>query len=294
MKAGARKNPKVIFVLLGLYILAQFLWWTYLLISYNPARSAMVIGEGAVFLVLLSIGIYLIYRSVRHEFELNRIQRNFLLAVTHELKTPVAAGKLFMQTLLRHELDAARRKEIIEKALLENNRLSSLIENLLLSASIESREMPFSFVRQDLSSLIADAVGKFSDGLGKDHHFKTQITPDIFFVFDQQAMASVLYNLLDNAVKYSPAGAEIAVKLEKKPGQIVLEVQDSGPGVARGEENRIFDKFYRSGNEDTRSAKGTGLGLFIVKNIVRMHRGEVTCLQAQPRGSIFRINFPTT
>ncbi|NUO03455.1 MAG: ATP-binding protein, partial [Saprospiraceae bacterium] len=109
---------------------------------------------------------------------------------------------------------------------------------------------------------------------------------------DKSGLTSVAINLLENAVKYSPEPAEIEVRLARKNGTIEFEVADNGIGIEDKEKIRIFEKFYRIGNEDTRQTKGTGLGLFIVKEVIRAHGGDIVILNNQPKGSIFRVTLP--
>ncbi len=251
----------------------------------------MVVGEGSVFVLLLALGIFTIYKTIRHEIELARMQRNFLLSVTHELKTPVAAGKLFLQTLLKHNFDKEKQIELLQKSVRENDRLTALIDKVLLATTLDSSNLPISKENQSLSGLTETLVKQISEGIGEHHQIETSIQPDIYFNFDQESMHSILQNLIENAIKYSPKGSRINISLNQNQSRIKLAVSDNGPGIAKEDLPYIFDKFYRSGNEDTRSAKGTGLGLFIVKHLVGLHNGNIYVEANQPQGSSFIVEF---
>lgn len=289
MKSRARKNPRLLFVLMAIYIFAQFVWWANLLIRYNPEKKLMVLGEGAVFLILLGLGIVTIYRTIRHEIDLARMQKNFLLSITHELKTPVAAGKLFLQTLIKHNFDKEKQTELLLKSIKENDRLAALIDKVLMATTLDSSALPIMRIEQSLTELADRVCRAFAESIGQQHKWKFEIEPTVQANFDSESMQSVMENLLENAVKYSPKESLIVVSLTSTAQHIKFCVADNGPGIARVDLPFIFDKFYRSGQEDTRSAKGTGLGLFIVKHLVGLHNGTVRYEANAPHGSKFIV-----
>ncbi|MES2627593.1 MAG: ATP-binding protein [Bacteroidota bacterium] len=291
MKTGVRRNPRLLIILMASYIFAQFVWWTILLIKYNPARKWMVISEGSVFIFLLGLGIATIYRTIRHEIKLARMQKNFLLSVTHELKTPVAAGKLYLQTLLKHTFDREKQHELLHKSIKENERLTTLIDKVLLATTLDSSSLPVYRTRQDLSGVVEAISTGISESIGNQHQWEFRIAKGIDFIFDRESLQSILQNLLENAIKYSAKESLIAVELSSSAQKIKLSVSDRGAGIAKKDLPYIFDKFYRSGNEDTRSAKGTGLGLFIVKHLAGLHNGTINYEPNPEGGSIFSIEF---
>lgn len=284
-----RKNPRLLLILLTIYVFAQFLWWMFLLIRYNPSKKWMVLGEGSVFLLLLGWGIYTIYKTIRHEIELARMQKNFLLSVTHELKTPVAAGKLFLQTLLKRDFEKEKQQELLNKAVAENDRLTALIDKVLLATTLDNHEVPIFKTQLRLSELCAEVCQNISESIGNQHNWNISIEPNLELRGDSEAIRSVCQNLLENAIKYSPKNSLISVLLEQKNNFIHFSVSDEGSGIAKVDLPYIFNKFYRSGNEDTRSTKGTGLGLFIVKHLTGLHGGTVRVEPASSGGSKFII-----
>ena len=251
----------------------------------------MVLGEGTVFLTLLAIGLYLLYRSVQRKISLARMQKNFMLSVTHELKTPVAASKLFLQTLIRHNLEKEKTEELIKKAISENDRLTALIDKVILAATLDSHHIPLSFDHYSLSVISEGICKTVTESIGASHKWEVEIAPDIPFFCDEESMRSIWQNLLENAIKYSPKGSLIRAKLSKTGSKIELRVSDEGPGIGKSDLPYIFEKFFRSGNEETRSAKGTGLGLFIVKHLVSLHKGTIIYKNNSPQGSTFVVEF---
>jgi K+-sensing histidine kinase KdpD len=125
-----------------------------------------------------------------------------------------------------------------------------------------------------------------------DYKIHSFIAPDIFINGDHQLITALITNLIENAIKYSPKDSNITIKLQDQENAVKLVVMDEGIGISNEEKLRIFDKFYRIGNEDTRKTKGTGLGLYIAKNIVKLHHGNTTVSNNSPNGSIFEIVFP--
>jgi signal transduction histidine kinase len=320
------RNNKVFFYLIFLYILASFGWWSVLFLRQNQRafqediaqlrsewtlsgqdpqglaqspeyrtrqaelrrRNAMVAGEGLVFLTLISIGFWRIHRSFRQEIELTRQQNNFLLAITHELKSPLASIRLAMETLQKRELSPEQIKRISGLCLEDSERLERMVENILLASRIEDPRHRFERNPFDLSQLVRDTV----EGLQRRfpaNTVHTDIESGLSLNGDAWAITALLQNLLDNALKYSPPGSPVELALSATPQGIALVVQDRGPGIPDEEKPRIFRRFYRIGNEETRSSKGTGLGLFIAQEIVRAHGGRIEVTDRPGGGAIFTV-----
>jgi len=324
--AGQIKTSRtlLIFYSLVFYILLQFSWWSYLLINLNKEiyqqriefakstindaallekrqaefnallkkRWAMVAGEGAVFLSLLIFGIYRTKRAFNQEFELAQQQKNFLLSITHEFKSPLAAIKLSLQTIEKRTLEENQKKEIITRALNETDRINLLIENALFASRLESQNSDYHFEEFNLSSFIAELVENHRTRIFSDSNIELLIQNNIHFKGDKLAITSLVYNLLENAEKYSTNPAQIVVELKRLSNNIELNFSDYGFGIEMNERNKVFEKFYRVGNEETRRTKGTGLGLYIVKKVVNMHRGTIDIKSNNPTGTIFSIKLP--
>jgi signal transduction histidine kinase len=324
--AGQVKTSRtlLIFYSLVFYVLLQFSWWSYLLIKLNkeiyhqkiefakntthdPAilekkeheyrdlvkkRWSMVAGEGAVFLSLLIFGIYRTKRAFNQEFELAKQQRNFLLSITHEFKSPLAAIKLSLQTIEKRNLEENQKKEIITRALNETDRINLLIENALFASRLESQNSDYHFEEFNLSSFIAELIENYQTRIFSESKIDLAIDNNLNFKGDKLAITSLVYNLLENAEKYSPSPANIFVSLKRVNNHLDLTFSDSGYGIETSERSKVFEKFYRVGNEETRKTKGTGLGLYIVKKVVAMHKGSVEIKSNNPTGTIFLIKLP--
>jgi signal transduction histidine kinase len=317
------RRPIYILYILAVYVLIQFCWWAYLLIELNEEvythrienvqlqainenesreeisllekkisqRRWMVIGEGIVFLSLLIWGTVVTMRSFRKEMLLARQQKNFLLSITHEFKSPLAAIKLYLQTLLKHDLEKEKEVSFINSAISDTERLNNLVENALLANLIDHHGYSFSKEDVNISALARLTVQKFQQM--PDHKKIGQHIEEGLHVFaDKNALMVMLNNLLENAWKYSPGEKNISLDLSRKGKNVLLSISDQGTGIPDSEKEKIFSKFYRIGNEETRRTKGTGLGLFIVKFIIEKHDGRITVQDNSPRGSVFSVELP--
>ncbi|MBL4652364.1 MAG: HAMP domain-containing histidine kinase, partial [Flavobacteriales bacterium] len=286
MKGRLAKSLTIFYALCG-YVLLQFGWWAYQLIQLNRelifltedqsntkshqlfmGKMLMVVGEGIVFLILIIIGAIYILRSFKREIQLARRQQNFLLSITHELKTPISTIKLYLQTLLKRDLNEAKRKEAIDTMLHENDRLNSLVGKMLLAAKMDDSNFTLTKEKVDLSTLINQLIERQSF---ENVIIDAKVADAVSLNIDAEAIDTVLSNLIDNSVKYG--SSKVVVILQKNAGQVNLIVSDNGQGISDEEKTKIFQRFYRVGSEETRKTKGTGLGLYIVKTLIEMHGG---------------------
>ena len=257
-------------------------------------RIWMVLGEGVVFMVLLLLGMRKVRSAVDSEMELARTQNNFLLSITHELKSPLAALKLQLQTLRQRQLEPEKQQQIIERSQKESERLQLLVEDLLLTARMDSGKGKLAIERCSISDVIGRlAHDHYSEQLASSR-ISISIDDDVFAMCNQQALISIATNLIDNAIKYSGSKSHIKVGVELNEGMSLLKVSDNGPGIPESERSRIFNRFYRAGNEETRNAKGTGLGLYIVTRLVEEMSGELSLEEGHPSGCVFKISLPVS
>ena len=311
----------IVYWILLLYIIAALVWWfialqqhnreitTYKLIELKAddpyylqkvnavraeekSKSARNIGEGSTFLLLILVGAVFVYRSVRKEFKLSREQQNFMMAVTHELKTPLAVTRLNLETLQKHKLDEQKQQKLLQMTLEETERLNTLANNILISSQLEGGGYQFSREELDFSALVMDAVMQFKNRF-PNYTWVMDIEEDLVLDGDALLLQIMINNLLENAVKYSPKHSTISVSLKKEEAQLLARVADQGPGVPEEEKKKIFRRFYRVGSEKVRATKGTGLGLYLCKKIAADHKGEITVTDNQPAGSVFTIRFPS-
>ena len=294
------KNNKtlIIFYFLIAYVILQFIWWGYHISSlteqlnnsedYIARRLTMIAGEGTVFIIIICFGAFYVIRSYYSEINLAKKEKNFALSVTHELKTPIASSKLFAETLLqREDLSKSQVTTSLEKIVYEQNRLNQLVEKILLVSTID--EMKNDIYIKPIS--FYNIVNQVIEEGGSSHKIANKIPDDIVFNGDDFYLISLFQNLLDNAKKYSPKDSEINFYAENQPTKIIIYISDQGVGIKDDEKLKIFDRFYRIEDEDTRSSKGTGLGLFLVNQIVKMHGGKIICKDNIPNGCIFQIQF---
>ena len=299
-------RPLVIFYLLVLYIFFQFCWWAYLIISLNIELASkyyntenqlinkkvlMVFGEGTVFLILLFVGFYQVRKSFMREVQVAKQQRNFLLSITHELNSPLASIKLYLQTLQRRKLSEEKTEQVLENALHDVERQQKLVSNILLATRVDDSSYQIVPEEVNLSALVKRICNQ--QAVHFSHDFHIDIEPNISAFTDVSAFESIVTNLIENARKYSPKNTGIHVRLKKYEKEFTLIIEDEGPGIPLHDREAIFQKFYRSGNEDTRKTKGTGLGLYLVQFFVKSLNGSIQIVEGKKGGARFELRFPT-
>jgi signal transduction histidine kinase len=259
------------------------------LLSEEKKKTARNIGEGSTYLGLILLGAIFVYREVRRTIRLQLQQQNFMMAVTHELKTPIAVTKLNLETMLRHRLDETRQQKMIQAALQETNRLDTLATNILVASQLEG-EYAQSKESLDLSAIVEHVLQDYRHRFA-DHPWEERVEPGCTIVGDALLIQLLINNLVDNALKYSPKDGLITVSLECKGRSKYLAVADQGQGIPDEEKKKIFDKFYRTGQEATRRTKGTGLGLYLCRKIAEDHDASLKVADNSPVGSIFTVIF---
>ena len=321
MKTKSR-SILILSILFG-YIILQFLWWEILLVKQTgqiiaekqkltelsstnvtfikteveklhqkkKSQTLMIVGEGTVFLLLLLYGIYKIKQAHTKELELTNQQKNFFLSITHELKTPIAATKLQLQTLQKHKLNEDTQAQLINNALIETERLNALIDNVLLASQLDFGEFNLKKHSQNVSQLIETIVNRYFLSQLQQNEIILNLEKELFLQIDLTTFPSIIINLIDNALKYSFNKKNISVTLSKINQGINLTVSDNGCGISDSDKKKIFNKFYRAGNEETRTTKGTGLGLYIVNYLVQKHNGSISVKNNTPTGTIFEVYF---
>jgi len=313
-----KKTPKVVlllYVLLG-YVFAQFSWWAYLIYDLNreifnanerlisigseamsEAPSSltnklwMILGEGSVFLSLLLIGAFFIRKSIIRQQRLALQERNFILATTHEFNSPIASIKLNLQTLSKREMDADQRFQMLDGALSSAHRLELLVSNLLLASRLDGGNLEMFYEELDLKEHLS-SISKRFDSLAEKSHNRLIIDCQGGLVLkaDKSAFDTIISNLIENALKYAP-GTDVSIRAQKQKSSLVVDVLDAGPGIPKLERERVTKKFYRMGNEETRSQKGSGLGLYLVQSLVELHGAQLSIQDNSPKGTIFSLKF---
>lgn len=253
---------------------------------------AKYIGEGGTFLILILIGAVYVYRSVRRQFRTQQQQQNFVMAITHELKTPISVSRLNLETLQRYQLDEEKKDKLLNMTMQETLRLDSLINNILISSQLDGHSYRLSREELSFSDLVRDVAHQFSARY-TERKLVLHIQDDIDISGDPLLLKLLVSNLLENANKYSARERPITLELKEGARSVVLTVTDEGCGIRKEEKKNVFKKFYRIGNEQTRTTKGTGLGLYLCKKIAEDHGGTITIEDNQPQGSNFIVTFYT-
>jgi len=316
------KRLRFIFILywfLLLYIVAALVWWFIALNKQNhqmadfeinelkkdepdyilnvekilekeKRKAAAYTGEGAVFFLVIGAGAFVIFRAVLKQFRQGQQQQQLMIAITHELKTPIAVAKLNLETLQKRKLDETQQQRLIENTIQETNRLNTLCSNILLSSQIETGGYSFSKEAINFSELVKSCTGDFITRFPK-RIINNNIASAIYLQGDNLLLQMAINNLIDNALKYSPKDAAITISLEAKDHEILFSVADEGKGIEAAEKKKVFDKYYRVGNKATKEAKGTGLGLYLTKKIIQQHSSTIILKDNIPTGSIFVITF---
>jgi signal transduction histidine kinase len=261
-----------------------------LILTEENSKTAGYIGEGCTFLLLILVGALFVYREVRRQIRLQLQQQNFMMAVTHELKTPIAVTKLNLETLQKRQLDEARQQKMIQAALQETNRLDTLANNILVVSQLEVGEYSQAKEPLDLSALTHQSMLDYRRRF-PERRWQENIESGCEVTGDVLLLQMLVNNLVENALKYAPKEGLVTFALEHKGRHVQLSVKDEGPGIPDEEKKKIFGKFYRSGQEKTRQTKGTGLGLYLCQKIAEDHRATLKVTDNSPIGSIFTVLF---
>jgi signal transduction histidine kinase len=245
--------------------------------------------------LLLVGGLVLTYRSVSKEVALARLKSDFVSNVSHELRTPLSLIRLYAETLELGRIKGQTKVEEYYRIIrTESERLTALINNILDFSRIEAGRKEYDFRQTDLAELVRNTLDTYRAQI--DEHgfaFEQSIDSSIPPVqVDREAIARSLVNLVNNALKYSDTEKFLGVKLYRADGVLKLEVVDRGIGIARNEQSKIFEKFYRAGNPLVHNTKGSGLGLSLVRHIAHAHGGEVEVESTPGKGSKFTLTLP--
>ena len=243
--------------------------------------------QSILLLFLVGVGIYGVFSSIEKIYKLNKQQNNFLLSVTHEFKTPIAAIRLMLQTSKHPKVNDEKRIELVDNSIQSTHRLEELAENMLTAMQIESNAYQYNLSPVDYSNLI----NKVINNQQIKGQISAEVEPDIVVDGDDFILRMVVNNLIENAFKYSN-NQPIEVSLTKDQKWKRLSIKDQGIGLKKEDYKNIFKKFYRVQDEETRVSKGTGLGLFIVKQAVEKHSGKVFVSANTDKGSTFTILLP--
>ena len=307
------KTIKIIAYVIIFYVAAFVIWWMVLLtkvenqkfdlqVSYaerteqttsipalkdkHESNKRQILYEGIVFLILLGGSSLYIIRGLRKQQRFAILKRNFLLATSHELKTPLATTKLNLQSLAKQSFSPEVEQKLVSNSLQEVDRLNQLIDNVLLASKLDAPDYQFSVEPIQLKRFMLEVVTQ--------HPEKERIELDIdhnkSVAADRAALRIIINNLIGNALKYSEANELVKVSSPIPINNIIeVAIIDTGIGIDPKEYKYIFERFYRAGDERTRNTTGTGLGLFLVKEMTTQLKGSISVAANNPQGSIFTL-----
>jgi signal transduction histidine kinase len=257
-------------------------------------RRTTYVAVGLVGVALIALVGVAVGRTTRRHLQVARLKTDLVAAASHELRTPLASMRVLIDGLLDDaEIEPVKTREYLQLLSAENARLTPLIENFLAFSRLDRGPTPFVFDDTSAASIVTAAVDAVRPRLPPSGDLRVAIEPSIPPISaDMEALTTALVNLLENAIKYSPADARIEIRAARDNGQVTFAVIDNGIGIAAGQQRRIFRRFYRVDPDRSRHTSGVGLGLTIVESIVRGHGGTVEVASAPGQGSTFTLRVP--
>lgn len=297
MNVTRRRGAIAFFITLGVCLTALAVALNVTWVHINGRRIALDV-LGVILFAILIAGVVLNTVFLVREIRRNERQDSFLNAVTHELKTPIASIRLYLDTLQRHPVDEPQRQRFYATMRADTDRLLATVEQVLKAGELGQRQRVQQRQRIELSSLVAEciAITLSRHHLGPEAIVLAEVPGAVrlFVSANPEDLRTAVLNLLDNAVKYSPQGVQVrcALKIEHYTWA-VLSISDTGLGIQAHDLRRIFKRFYRAASLDRVKIKGTGLGLFLVRTIARQHGGDVYATSEGPdKGSTMYLKLP--
>jgi signal transduction histidine kinase len=303
-------------LLVSAFVLAQLAWmgllglWIYWYVSnylifkqvgdrLSPrivinSPNVFIFVNGIVLIVAIAVAIFFFFRHLSIQLKLTNLYDNFIANVTHELKSPLSSIQMYLETLDLKDVPAEKRKEFLGLMMKDAQRLKKNVNSILEVTRLEQKNIAHNFQVYNTGTVIPqlmnDSVEQFRIN---NSSVKFEGTTSGKCVIDKDAMQIVFDNLTDNAIKYSTQQVEILVKLYQTRKRIVIEFYDKGIGIESKNQKKIFNKFQRINNNNIPNVKGTGLGLFWVKEIIKFHGGKISVVsEGNDKGSCFRVELP--
>lgn len=304
------------FYFILIFILAQLSWmallglWIYWYVSNSiiyeevgeqlspqidiGSPSTFIFVGGIILIVAVAFGMSIIFRNLNVQLRLNRLYDNFISNVTHELKSPLASIQLYLETLKSRELSNENKNKFIDFMLGDASRLNNLINTILEISRLEQKKIAHDYDVFNGSTIIRSLIRESAEQFQLDaDNIKFIDNSNAQIVIDKNAMKIVIDNLVDNAVKYSSGKPQIEVKIGNNKKRFIITFKDNGIGVEPNQVKKIFKKFYRVSENNIPNVKGTGLGLYWVKEIIKSHGGKILCTSdGLNKGAAFQIELP--
>ena len=312
-----RKNPfRIFFHPLFVFVMVQIAWltlvglWIYWFTSnyiilkqvgeriaprmVNTGSQIMALISGLVLLVMVLVGIYFVFIYLTRQINITRLYETFIANFTHELKSPLASLQLHLETLRLRRVPPEKQQLFIDMMLKDTRRLKHLIDSILNISQIEQNKMGYNFQVVVAERFVREAIRELREMFKLPEDAISIVGSAPFeWVVDREAMSTVFSNLIDNAIKYSPGKFQLTVELSCTEKNIRIKFKDKGIGIASRDLPRVFEKFYRVQSRYIPDIRGTGLGLYMVQEIVRIHGGTVSVeSEGIHKGSTFILEFP--
>ncbi len=255
----------------------------------------MYIGEGSVFAIVIISGVLYVFFALRKQLAIEKQQSNFLSAVSHELKTPLTSLRMGFDTISASKLSDDQKQEISAFIGEDINRLDKLIQRLLYAREYGSKSSVNADNPSNASSIIEYEINRLQKEIADKRGIIiiSTIEPDVFATISTDQLELVISNLVENSIKFSKSNSSIDVKLIAENSNLELTVSDSGSGFLKREQKKIFKRFYRIGEENTRITSGAGLGLYLVKELIQQHKGKISAYSSGlEKGATFTVTLP--
>ena len=260
----------------------------------EPDFSWVILAEGCFLMLLILAGVYMIFVYWNKQSRLNELHSNFVSSVSHELKSPLASLQLYLETIKYRDVSREETRDFVEMMLSDTERLSGLIDNILESSRTEFKNVPLHFERVNIGEFLEEILARYTRLFEErrcEAKFEMEECP--ILNIDKRAMRMVFNNLISNALRYSPIGSPITIKIHNERKSCHIDVIDRGFGLDRKDCKKIFKKFYRVRKKETQEIAGAGIGLFISQEIVKGHNGKISVRSdGAGMGSTFRITLP--
>jgi two-component system sensor histidine kinase SenX3 len=293
MVTAGRRKSIAFFIALGVGLISVILLLYVGWVLFNWKHGILLV-LGILLMLMVIAGVVINTTFLVREIRRNEQHDAFINAVTHELKTPVASIRLYLETLQTRSVDEGRRKEFYRIMLEDSDRLLSTIEQILRTGRMGAVNRPLNLSRIEISQLVQQAVlrARNAHGLPEDALVYQSATP-LTFVADEDEVRAAVSNLIDNAIKYSGKQVRVTVEVAQTAERLAIKVTDQGPGIPKSELTQIFKRFYRVPGQLASAVKGTGLGLYIVRSVAKRHGGRAWAESEGPgKGSTFVVEFP--
>ncbi|MEO8074664.1 MAG: HAMP domain-containing sensor histidine kinase [Acidobacteriota bacterium] len=295
MRVGGRRKTAVAFLVLGICLVALAIALNVGWILLNLREVALLVF-GIIFFALIITGLVLNTTFLLREIRRNEQQDAFLNAVTHELKTPIASIRLYLETLKTREVSEEKRREFYDVMISDSNRLLNTVEQVLQAGRTRESKLLLNISEINLEKLLKESIEIIRSryNLNETAIELAEVENSIKVLGDAAELQTVFTNLIDNAVKYSKDNIKVSIQIKNwNEKNAEIRIKDSGVGLAPKELKRIFKRFYRVPNVSTQKAKGTGLGLYIVRTLIKKHKGKIWVeSKGEEKGSIFIVQIP--